>query len=243
MVSTRKVLSDERQIALGDGLASIPERLLPAHARREVLFVVGAGASCQAQLPNFRELVLHVYKMKDGPTHRAMSSISHKTKSFDDIDVRDLTPQQKAEVRRFFGDEHDVALGMLERRMDLESGTGSSIRKAIEDKLRIGQPKPAPIHRALIRLADRGQVAIATTNFDRLLEDAAKKQGYHRVQTYTLGGIPRPSLRETTSSPAQRSPAIHHQRHRGLALAAGGVGPGDDLLVLVVDKRVTIVGG
>jgi len=195
MVLIPKALSDERQIAFGEGLAFIPERLLLAHARREVLFVVGAGVSCQAQLPNFRELVLRVYKIKDGATHRAMSSISDKTKSFYDLDVRDLMPQQKAEVRRFFGNEHDVVLGMLERRMDLEPGTGSSVREVIADELRRDQPKPAPIHRALVRLANRGQVAIATTNFDRLLEDAAKMEGY-RVQSYTLGGIPRPSLQK-----------------------------------------------
>ena len=198
MVLIPKALSDERQIAFGEGLAFIPERLLLAHARREVLFVVGAGVSCQAQLPNFRELVLRVYKIKDGATHRAMSSITDKTRSFDDVDVHDLTPQQKAEVQRFFGNEHDVVLGMLERRMDLETATGSSVREVIAEELRRNQPKPAPIHRALIRLADRGQVAIATTNFDRLLEDAAKKERY-RVQSYTLGGIPRPSLRESFS--------------------------------------------
>ncbi len=43
------------------GLASIPERLLLAHARQEVLFVVGAGVSCQAyHFPSFRDLVLRV---------------------------------------------------------------------------------------------------------------------------------------------------------------------------------------
>ena len=75
MMSTQKVFSEERQIAFGEGLASIPERLLLAHGRGEVLFVVGAGVSRQAKLPNFRELVLQVYKRLDGATHRAMSSI------------------------------------------------------------------------------------------------------------------------------------------------------------------------
>jgi hypothetical protein len=44
----------------------------------------------------------------------------------------------------------------------------------------------------LIRLADRGgAVAIVTTNFDLLLEDAAKRERT-AVQTYALGGVPRP---------------------------------------------------
>jgi hypothetical protein len=167
MRSTGKALSDVRLIALGDGLASVPERLLLAHARREVLFVVGAGVSCQAHLPNFRELVLRVYKRLDRPTHQAMSSISSQNKCFDEVDVTALTPQQKAEVKRFFSNEHDVVLGMLERRMDLESGKGSSVRDVIAEELRSHGSEPAPIHRALIRLADRGQVAESRVPFAR----------------------------------------------------------------------------
>jgi hypothetical protein len=50
----------ERVISLGGGLAAIPERLLLAHARGEVLFIAGAGISRPANLPDFRELVLQV---------------------------------------------------------------------------------------------------------------------------------------------------------------------------------------
>jgi hypothetical protein len=46
-----------------------------------------------------------------------------------------------------------------------------------------------------MRLADRGGVhTIVTTNFDLLLEAAAKKNGLS-VQSYALGGIPRPGRR------------------------------------------------
>ena len=37
--------ANNRKISLGDGLAAIPERLLLAHARGEVLFIVGAGVT------------------------------------------------------------------------------------------------------------------------------------------------------------------------------------------------------
>lgn len=37
--------SVDRVISLGEGLPAIPERLLIAHARGEVLFIVGAGVS------------------------------------------------------------------------------------------------------------------------------------------------------------------------------------------------------
>jgi hypothetical protein len=49
-----------------------------------------------------------------------------------------------------------------------------------------------------MRLADRGgAVTIVTTNFDFLLEEAGKKLRLTpAVQTYSLGGIPRPSRRQ-----------------------------------------------
>ena len=58
---------------------------------------------------------------------------------------------------------------------------------------RIGHP--APIHRALIRLANRGGVTtIMTTNFDLLIEAAARELRVS-AQTYALGSIPRPTRR------------------------------------------------
>ena len=52
--------SGDRWGKLGPALAAIPERLLLAHARGEVLFIVGAGVSRCADLPDFRGLVLKV---------------------------------------------------------------------------------------------------------------------------------------------------------------------------------------
>lgn len=48
-------------------------------------------------------------------------------------------------------------------------------------------------------LADRGgAITIVTTNFDLLLEDAARTS-YPAIQTYALGGIPRPTRRSDFS--------------------------------------------
>jgi hypothetical protein len=55
---------EDRVISLGNGLAAIPERLLLAHARGEVLFICGAGISRPAGLPDFRELVLDVWRRR-----------------------------------------------------------------------------------------------------------------------------------------------------------------------------------
>jgi hypothetical protein len=73
--------------------------------------------------------------------------------------------------------------------MDGQSGASSTIRRSVASQLRPSGLKPARIHTALMRLADRGGVqTIVTTNFDLLLEDAARAP----IQTYALGGIPRP---------------------------------------------------
>lgn len=176
-----------RNIVLGRGLAPVPERLLLAHARGEVLFIAGAGVSMDAGLPNFRELVVKVYKELDPVVHSVISNNSQGP--------QDLTDEQKAEVKRFCKGEYDVVLGMLERRIEGQEKTQSLVRQKIGNILRPTGLKPAPIHRALMRLSDRGgTVTIITTNFDLLFEKAASNMKFP-IQTYTLGGIPRPTLR------------------------------------------------
>jgi hypothetical protein len=186
----------DRVISLGGGLAAIPERLLLAHARGEVLFIAGAGISQPANLPDFRGLVLQVYADLDPTTHIVMEAIPGGTCNQWSTDLSNLTNQQAAEVKRFISADYDVVLGMLERRMDGQTDGASRVRQTIAKKLRgSAGVKPAAIHRALMRLSDRGgMVTIVTTNFDLLLEDAAKKLR-PMVQTYALGGMPRPGRR------------------------------------------------
>lgn len=187
----------DRQIALGKSLARIPERLLLAHARGEVLFIAGAGISMSAELPGFRGLVVEVYEALDSGVHSVISTersiISHNGYK---TDPPDLNNWQKAEIRHFQRDEYDVVLGMLERRLEQgvegEISRGNPVREKIGAILR-AKAKPAPIHRALMRLADRGgAAAIITTNFDLLFENAARTMK-QSVQSYALGGVPRPT--------------------------------------------------
>jgi hypothetical protein len=182
----------DRSILLGSGLAAIPERLLLAHARGEVLFIAGAGVSNPAGLPDFRDLVLGVYARLDSPMHGILSDVPRSACNQWSVDLSGLTNQQAAEVKRFIAGDYDVVLGMLERRMDDQLDGMSQVRRTIRDELYGPGLRPAPIHRALMHLADRGGVVtIFTTNFDLLFESAVRRAS-PAVQTYTLGGIPRP---------------------------------------------------
>ncbi|MBV6656800.1 MAG: SIR2 family protein [Devosiaceae bacterium] len=189
----------DRVIALGPGSPPIPERLLLAHARGEVLFICGAGVSMPAQLPDFKLLVLDVYKVLDPPVYNAMAHASATPVDQWQTHCGSLTNAQSAEVRRFVLGDFDVVLGMLERRLDGQVQAGSSVRGQIAEQLRVKSASPAAIHKALIRLADRGGAhTIVTTNFDRLFEVAAQHLKV-MVETYSLGGIPRPSRGEQFS--------------------------------------------
>ena len=180
-----------RNIVLGRGLAPVPERLLLAHARGEVLFIAGAGVSRDAGLPDFRELVEKVYKELDPVMY---SVISNKNQA-----PPDLTDDQQAELNRFRKEEYDVVLGMLERRIEGQEEAQSLVRQKIGNILRPTGLKPARIHRSLMRLSNRGgPVTIITTNFDLLFEKAASNIK-PPIQTYALGGIPRPTLRSKFS--------------------------------------------
>ena len=212
--------SAERTISLAPDLPAIPERLLLAHARGDVLFLCGAGVSRSAGLPDFRQLVLDVYRALDPSVREILTNASINLNCPPKPNCSALTDRQTAEVERFSAREHDVVLGMLERRLDSHTREDSKVRSKVVEILRSprGEPKPAtsrfegvaarsddadaprtgrpaPIHRALIRLADRGgATTIMTTNFDLLLERAAKNLRVP-AQTYALGSIPRPTRR------------------------------------------------
>ena len=188
--------NNSRQISLGDGLPAIPERLLLAHARGEVLFICGAGISKPANLPDFRKLVLEVYQKLGDNVHHAIAGTSCDACDQREYGCANLTQGQNAEVKRFKQKDYDVVLGMLERRLDHKAQKDSSVRKTVVEILRTGGESPASIHFALMQLADRGgTVTIVTTNFDRLLEEASDKNFADPVESYALASIPRPTRR------------------------------------------------
>lgn len=183
---------EDRVISLGRGLSAIPERLLLAHARGEVLFICGAGISRPAGLPDFRQLVLDVYEVLDKSTHSILNSVPRGVHNQWPVDCTGLNDGQTAEVRRFVSGDYDVVLGMLERRLDDQTRGDSQVRQMVSEVLRSKSAKPAAIHKALMSLADRGGArTIVTTNFDLLLQAAVKRPA--SVETYSLASIPRPT--------------------------------------------------
>ena len=190
-----KGAANDRVIVLGEGLPPVPERLLLAHAHGEVLFICGAGISRPAGLPDFRQLVLDVYENLDTAVHEVIADSQDNATEQPQPKCSRLNHRQLAEVNRFKEGDYDVVLGMLERRLDDRPRGDSSVRHEVANLLRAGGNKPAPIHRALMHLADRGgTVTIVTTNFDLLLEAAGKRLPYP-AETYSLGSIPRPTRR------------------------------------------------
>jgi len=188
----------DRVIPFGPNLPAIPERLLLAHARGEVLFIAGSGIS-RPTLPDFRELVLQVYSTLDPAVHAIISQIPSNTPNNFLPNLSPINEGQAAEVMRFTRKDYDVVLGLLERRIDEDPHAKSKVRQEVKNQLFFKGIKAGPIHRSLIGLANRGAaITIATTNFDLLLEDAAHRQG-QKIESYSLGGIPRPGRREDFS--------------------------------------------
>jgi len=140
-----------------------------------------------AGLPDFRKLVVDVYAKLDTGVHTVLTG----SKDEEAGDLSGLISQQIAEVKRFKRGDYDVVLGMLERRIDDKPSGTSRVRATVAEVLRAAGKKSAPIHKALMRLADRGVAStIVTTNFDLLLQNGTN--GKAKMQTYSLGGIPRP---------------------------------------------------
>ena len=214
--------SGDQELQLAPGLPGLPERLLLAHAQGRVLIIAGAGVSMQPPscLPDFGSLVRRVFAQLDGaigahlnaPTDgRGIGGIKGSLPLLD--------AEQTAMLGRLGEEEFDVALGMLERRMDRDQERESTVRRAVAGILRETRSH-APIHTSLVRLANRGGAAtIATTNFDLLLERAAKALRTP-LQRYALHDIPRPSLRPEFAGALHLHGALDQnpERHPDLVL-------------------------
>jgi hypothetical protein len=189
---------DERQIYFDSKCFGIPERLLIEHARGKVLFIAGAGVSYRkpSQLPDFRELTKQAYRKLDPQLFKWVEKYDNRpeVEINDQPNYADLDVKQQVEAGYFVAGKYDIALGILERRMDGEGHHNSQLRRVVIELL--GRDVPSnSVHESLLKLSDRGgATALITTNFDRLFQKAARKAKLE-VPSYSLGAIPRPDKR------------------------------------------------
>lgn len=202
----------DRWLTLGPDSVALPERLLLAHSRGQVLFLTGSGVSRQPPscLPDFRGLVLDVYAKADAAVYAVLRAQEESTdrraakrcaappdpaSTQAETPSHELSDEQAAERDLFNEGNYDVVLGMLERRVRAdEDRTNTEVRETVRKILQRPGLQHAAIHDHLVRLSDRGgATAILTTNFDLLLEKAAEGTTKGPLATHTLGGMPRPS--------------------------------------------------
>ncbi|MBO9166797.1 SIR2 family protein [Rhizobium sp. L245/93] len=183
-------------VYLGAELPALPEDLLLARDRGDVLFIVGAGASYPApsSLPDFGGLVADIYRKVDPAMAAAMDAVSTiRDATWENVPDL-LSNAQRTELKFFCQREYDVVLGMLERRLDGDPSEESTMRRAARGVL-ARTTEPNPIHSALVQLGQRfGRTLLVTTNFDRLLSEAAKR-ARAVAASFALGEIPNPSRR------------------------------------------------
>lgn len=129
----------------------VPDRLIQAHEEGRVVFFCGAGISCPAGLPTFRELVEKLFEAVGNPP--------------DEVEAAALS---KGEL--------DRALGHYESRVQ---GGRRAVRRHLPELLKLDLTRRGALrtHQALLTLArSRGdQRRLVTTNFDRLFEEVIKQ--------------------------------------------------------------------
>lgn len=129
----------------------VPDRLLQVHEEGRVVFFCGAGISCPAGLPTFRELV---------------------EKLFESVGE----PPDEAEKAMLIKGEWDRALGHYENRLQ---GGRWAARRHLPELLKPDLNRRCALrtHQALLTLARNreGHTRLVTTNFDTLFEQAATR--------------------------------------------------------------------
>ncbi|WP_102869060.1 SIR2 family protein [Pseudovibrio exalbescens] len=160
---------------------TIPDELVQAQERGEVLFVCGAGVSKAAGLPLFGPLVKQVYKHlgEDWSLHAAENA-------------------GMREDGKLYG-QYDRVLRCLERRLirkdpDQNRSIRERIRKAVRKALDPAKAVSLENHLALLELSrdENGQSRLLTTNFDTLFERAWFEQKQTEIASHAGVSLPPP---------------------------------------------------
>ncbi|MBE0581885.1 SIR2 family protein [Devosia sp.] len=205
-------------IFLKPGLPALPADLMLARDHGEVLFIVGAGVSYPdpSSLPDFGGLVAQIYAEVDPTMSEPIDRIRAGGEQWADIETI-LTDLQRTELKFFQQNEFDVVLGMLERRIDDDPTKDGRMRAAAEKVLSKARAHNA-LHSALVTLGQRfGEALLVTTNFDRLLEAAAKAARIP-FSASALGQMPNPSRASEFSGIMHIHGMLPHHRQPGSQL-------------------------
>ena len=157
-----------------DGL-DIPNGLVEAQERGEVVFLCGAGVSFAAGLPSFKGLVDSVYaSLNEQIAHYPIEKQAYDERAFDRV------------------------LGLLTRRIGEQDAHEAplvkrEIRKAVKAALTTAR-QPLSFHAALLQLSRnvRQETCLITTNFDTLFEESAKYDLKQPLESHASQALPGP---------------------------------------------------
>lgn len=165
-----------------EGGPDIPDALIAAQERGEVVFLCGAGVSKTAGLPTFRELVEKVYLAlhESWEGHPAEESV--------------MSPSA------VHAGQYDRALLALERRIAHHAKGVSAERQRVALRHAATSPLAVPPkarlenHEALVALSRdaSGRSRIVTTNFDTLFERAWLKHCRSKPASFAGAAMPQP---------------------------------------------------
>lgn len=160
---------------------NIPDALVTAQERGQVLFVCGAGVSRGAGLPLFRRLVEGIYA-------RLGESWMHY-----------LAENEGMRDAGLLAGQYDRVLRCLERRLAAADVTrASGLRRRIRDAVRDELQPPSGValtdHLTLLELSRdaEGVARLLTTNFDTLFERAWHDARGARIGSHAGPAMPRP---------------------------------------------------
>jgi len=146
----------------------IPNELIDAASRGDIVFLCGAGISQSSGLPNFRELTKKVFEKLS----------------------LDMTA---AEQHSFEKDRYEETLGSLSRRL----ADKRSLYIAVAEELSADETANISSHATILKLSRdfEGRPAVITTNFDTLFERSLREQSNSVVRDKSFAGaqIPAPA--------------------------------------------------
>lgn len=148
----------------------LPAELRKAQDQGNLVLFCGAGVSCDAGYPLFKELVDDIYESIPGHVP----------------DTREKTALENWEF--------DRALHLLESKL-----RNNEVRAATIERLS-RKPHTLAVHEALLRIATQNEgVHLVTTNFDNLFPKALKKLGYKSTEVDAAPKLPVPKSKKWNS--------------------------------------------